>query len=697
MEIAFLHDTNRDYIGGAELSNQKIIEQGIALGHRIVYDSLKDKARTFSLVSDVDFVILSNTFFCTYEKDLFYYLLEHNIRYVRYEHDYGFCGLRNIFCSIKPEIKGCCHPEKYNLFKKIFSHSLINVFLSPLHYERHQSFFGDCVRNYFLLPPPLITSSIKNYLDKNNVVCFPSSLTYEKGGHELLSFARENPQLKIDVYGEQKMDIPIPENVNIKGVLPYEELLDVLGSTKYCFVKPLWIEPSGRVAAEAFLSGCEIIGNKNVGFFSFPFYPDNKKEAIRQIEDAPNLFWEKVMEAFEKKKTKPAHENWGKVLVFKSYGGLGDVFISLPAVYKLNEVSLELTYAVSYGLAPLFKENISEFKIMDSEKLESIDFSDYDKVIDLANYPSFTEVVETDYAISYPTHHTLRQHAALHYINGVSLLHPNINIEFGTFPFFKIPIKKGNYFTIHPGAGFRPKCWPEDRFLELVYLLLNRFKEYDCKIILGPEDKELVIKDEYEDRISFVQENICQVGIILGNAIFHVGNDSGISHMAGLYNVPVVTIHGPSGPGTWSVLSEHKKVIWGKWKTCDIPCNFNTATTCEHRICLNSVTVKKVLDETLDLLDELNYEEQGCYFMLNPNTVLEIKNKQVIIKTETNEFLLELEEEKQIRMLEELKNGGTVFVEKISEKKYELIHVLNGQKIVLKNPDVPNLFLDSKK
>ena len=166
-------------------------------------------------------------------------------------------------------------------------------------------------------------------------------------------FERENTEI---VWVSQKVNElrrELPSNVFLNDYIPNEEVLKILGQSKYFFCKPVWPEPSGRLAAEAFLSGCEMITNDRVGTWSFDFYPNNKERAKQEMKETPQLFWDNVSRILKQNETENVPD-LGHVLVYKSYGGLGDIFFCLPSLINLKEVSKSVSFAVHPSLVSFF-------------------------------------------------------------------------------------------------------------------------------------------------------------------------------------------------------------------------------------------------------------------------------------------------------------------------------------------------------
>lgn len=680
MKVLFLHDTSQDYLGGAELSNQKVIDAGKAFGMDIDYDQLKDFRALKESLPKYDLLIVSNIVLCKFEMELIDLILDSGIPYVKYEHDYGFCQLRNVYCFVNKDVGNCCNPNRYKAYSKLHANALLNVFLSELHYKIFRNEYGACVDKHLIFPSPIDVENIEDSAEKEDIVTFVGDLSFKKGGENLIEYAQENPNKKIQVFGEYQLQKERTENVLIKGKRSNAEVLKALSKSKYFFFKPVWLEPFGRVAAEAFLSGCKMLVNDRVGALTYDYFPKDKADAHEQIKNAPNLFWESILKEL---KSGTPEKKWENVLVFKSYGGLGDVFISLAAIHKLKAVSKNLTYAARFGLAPFFDQEIQDFKTIPHEKLEEIDFSEYDKVIDLANYPSFKSEHRTKHSLDYPTHNKVKQHAIKHYIDGVSRLHPVIDNSFDGFPYLEKKHSDNKYFTVHPGAGFLPKCWPEKYFEDLIISILEIYKNLECKIILGPEDPRGFTSNKFKDRIHLIEVPLNEVAEVLRRAQFHVGNDSGITHFSGLFNIPVVTIHGPSGPGTWASFSEQKKLIWGKKGNCNIYCNYHTASNCEHRNCLTNLMPYQVLSEVLELISESYEPEESTLSIKNPNMEIEKLTEGFSIKSDGQEFILNVNEREQEEFLEHISQNSPYGLHpEINDELYKLIEALAENKIV---------------
>lgn len=113
---------------------------------------------------------------------------------------------------------------------------------------------------------------------------------------------------------------------------------------------------------------------------------------------------------------------------------------------------------------------------------------------------------------------------------------------------------RGAPVTIHPGSGSPSKNWPLDRYIELARALRSRGRE--VLLVLGEADAPLrpvldatLPPSEYP-RLDTLP--LTDLAATLAHSALHIGNDSGITHLAAAVGIPVVALFGPTDPATWS-------------------------------------------------------------------------------------------------------------------------------------------------
>jgi ADP-heptose:LPS heptosyltransferase len=121
----------------------------------------------------------------------------------------------------------------------------------------------------------------------------------------------------------------------------------------------------------------------------------------------------------------------------------------------------------------------------------------------------------------------------------------------------------GGPVLVHPGSGAGRKCWPADRFLELIDRL--RRDGRDVRVILGEVELEKWPASEVE-RFAAAAPLVKPATYIdlldqLKSASAFVGNDTGPSHLAGIIGVPTVALFGPSNPIHWRPLGPKVQVL----------------------------------------------------------------------------------------------------------------------------------------
>lgn len=112
---------------------------------------------------------------------------------------------------------------------------------------------------------------------------------------------------------------------------------------------------------------------------------------------------------------------------------------------------------------------------------------------------------------------------------------------------------------MHPGSGGKKKRWASEGFIQVARWWKTR-ADRQVVILLGPAE-------EWEDdewRQEGIVENslsLWQLGVLLSRADLYVGNDSGVSHLAGALGARGVVLFGPTAPEQWRPLGGALTVI----------------------------------------------------------------------------------------------------------------------------------------
>jgi heptosyltransferase-2 len=107
--------------------------------------------------------------------------------------------------------------------------------------------------------------------------------------------------------------------------------------------------------------------------------------------------------------------------------------------------------------------------------------------------------------------------------------------------------------AIHPGSGGERKRWPPSHFAALIRSLRCGYAPI---LIAGPQDEEVVAQVIAEAGATPIVRDLSVAGLaaFLSRCAFYVGNDSGVTHLAGLLGAPTVALFGPTDPALWAPL-----------------------------------------------------------------------------------------------------------------------------------------------
>ncbi|MGH7217048.1 MAG: glycosyltransferase family 9 protein [Nitrospiraceae bacterium] len=148
-----------------------------------------------------------------------------------------------------------------------------------------------------------------------------------------------------------------------------------------------------------------------------------------------------------------------------------------------------------------------------------------------------------------------------------------------------VDLRNGRPFSvIHPGSGSAHKCVAPE-ILATVVLALQTSGTIPV-ILEGPADREPVerlLRLCLNPPIVLKGLDLLTVAGVLAQARLFVGQDSGITHLAGLMGVSTVAIFGPSDPARWAVRGPHVSVVQGAPCYCQ---SWEDISHCKEKPCL---------------------------------------------------------------------------------------------------------------
>ena len=138
--------------------------------------------------------------------------------------------------------------------------------------------------------------------------------------------------------------------------------------------------------------------------------------------------------------------------------------------------------------------------------------------------------------------------------------------------------------VIHPGSGSVHKCVAPGVLATVVVAV----QIYGATPIIreGPADGELVerlLQSCMNPPIILKGLDVLTVAGVLAQARLFVGQDSGVTHMAGLMGVRTVALFGPTDPARWAPRGAHITVVQGTSCLCQ---SWGDVSRCQGKPCL---------------------------------------------------------------------------------------------------------------
>jgi heptosyltransferase II len=157
---------------------------------------------------------------------------------------------------------------------------------------------------------------------------------------------------------------------------------------------------------------------------------------------------------------------------------------------------------------------------------------------------------------------------------------------------------------LNPGAQFgAAKCWPAKYFAELADRMIG---ELDATVLISSSPKERRIVDAIMSAMNHSAVNLAANGLTLGalkeivrRCDLMVTNDTGPRHIAAAFDVPVVTLFGPTHP-EWTEIYYAKERQMAVKVFCG-PCQKKTCPL-DHR-CMTGLTPAMVYATAVKLLE----------------------------------------------------------------------------------------------
>ena len=159
-------------------------------------------------------------------------------------------------------------------------------------------------------------------------------------------------------------------------------------------------------------------------------------------------------------------------------------------------------------------------------------------------------------AILAPSRPDDQQHVSRYLLGTLAPL--GIDLTWDDRPLMVEPLESDE-ILIHPGSGSNRKNWPSDRFAEVI-------RELNCpvRMVVGEADAAAAtaLEETLGRRLERLEHGpLERLAAHLAGSRAYLGNDSGVSHLAGLCGARTVALFGPTNSHVWRPIGPNVQVV----------------------------------------------------------------------------------------------------------------------------------------
>jgi ADP-heptose:LPS heptosyltransferase len=259
------------------------------------------------------------------------------------------------------------------------------------------------------------------------------------------------------------------------------------------------------------------------------------------------------------------------VLVLRP-GALGDTLLAVPALRALGRRFGPLRLAANFGAARLlaslgeveeglaFDDPSLAWLFADSRKARGV--SPLGDAMSAENIVAWMQPPQAGTALSHallvaPSRPPGEQHCAEYLLESLTPLGVDTS-WLDDRPLNVAPISSDEVL-IHPGSGAATKNWPAPKFADVIRAL-----DRPVRLIVGEADTAAALAVEECLGHSLprgLNLPLEELAARLAGCNAYVGNDSGVSHLAGLCGARTVVLFGPTSPAVWRPLGPRVQVM----------------------------------------------------------------------------------------------------------------------------------------
>jgi heptosyltransferase III len=260
-------------------------------------------------------------------------------------------------------------------------------------------------------------------------------------------------------------------------------------------------------------------------------------------------------------------------------GALGDALLAVPALRALRSISpgAQLTLAAHGGAARLLAAlgEVDAGRSFDDPGLAWLWTGHVDERVDVGMPDAIVGWLSDDghlgqrlatlgvgdvlLAPSRPTTDA-PAHVARYLCHTLRPLTPRLP-DFDVRPLAVASAGRGDVL-LHPGSGSARKNWPPESFAGVASTLLAQGAP--VRLIVGEADEGAAAMVEHvlgQSLPRLAQPWLIDLAAALAGSVAYLGNDSGVSHLAGLVGARAFVLFGPTDPRRWRPLGPRVTVL----------------------------------------------------------------------------------------------------------------------------------------
>jgi hypothetical protein len=277
--------------GGAEMSDREEYLYGMRKGHTM--QLINPQSANIFDPSTTDLTVISNA---TGFNPEWITKTVCTKPYLMYVHDYFPLCTYRLFYPMQEKCKKC---KNIDAVRKLMMNSVLNIFLSPLHFDAWCFALPELKDHpYHIHPSPVLLDifttdpKIKRIPNAGLVI----NAAAFKGAKNTVEYCKNHPEITWTFVGGQPA-APLSQNCAFIGYVPTLKMPGIFNQASYYLELPDTPQPYNRTVLEARLMEVpHLILNKNIGAVSYDWFNSDTATIRKHIAEAVPNWWKKVEE-----------------------------------------------------------------------------------------------------------------------------------------------------------------------------------------------------------------------------------------------------------------------------------------------------------------------------------------------------------------------------------------------------------------